>query len=200
MHCVVMNWSFTKLLSAWDGACAAKFAFMYLCTSCFRRTVNDVNHSADKNWYTDEPENSFPTTKHTNTHTANQTNQYKSPSNIIQPIREVEEEPWDDLIWTHLTTGSSGSQLVLLLEIKMWPNKTNAVYHFHLSFNPHNAFRSVLSQKRCIQMPSKGTKLCQRFKTLKEPDLRDTTISYDPGVYGAPIGVTNTSMFNYLWC
>uniref|UniRef100_A0A673G3Z0 Calcium-activated potassium channel subunit alpha-1 n=1 Tax=Sinocyclocheilus rhinocerous TaxID=307959 RepID=A0A673G3Z0_9TELE len=59
-------------------------------------TVNDVNHSADKNWYTDEPENSFPRntqTKHTNTHTANQTNQYKSTSNIIQPIREVEEEP-----------------------------------------------------------------------------------------------------------
>uniref|UniRef100_A0A8C2AQF5 Calcium-activated potassium channel subunit alpha-1 n=1 Tax=Cyprinus carpio TaxID=7962 RepID=A0A8C2AQF5_CYPCA len=49
-----------------------------------------------KNWYTDEPENSFPRntqTKHTNTHTANQTNQYKSTSNIIQPIREVEEEP-----------------------------------------------------------------------------------------------------------
>uniref|UniRef100_A0A8C1E3P1 Calcium-activated potassium channel subunit alpha-1 n=1 Tax=Cyprinus carpio carpio TaxID=630221 RepID=A0A8C1E3P1_CYPCA len=51
---------------------------------------------SDKNWYTDEPENSFPRntqTKHTNTHTANQTNQYKSTSNIIQPIREVEEEP-----------------------------------------------------------------------------------------------------------
>ncbi len=97
----------SKLISAWDGACVAKFAFMYLCTSCFRRTVNDVNHSADKNWYTDEPENSFPRntqTKHTNTHTANQTNQYKSTSNIIQPIREVEEEPWDDLIWTHLIT------------------------------------------------------------------------------------------------
>ncbi|RXN08979.1 calcium-activated potassium channel subunit alpha-1-like isoform X1 [Labeo rohita] len=64
--------------------------------SCWRRTVNDVNRSADKNWYTDEPENSFPRntqTKHTNTHTANQINQYKSASNIIQPIREVEEEP-----------------------------------------------------------------------------------------------------------
>ncbi|XP_050979714.1 calcium-activated potassium channel subunit alpha-1-like isoform X5 [Labeo rohita] len=51
---------------------------------------------SDKNWYTDEPENSFPRntqTKHTNTHTANQINQYKSTSNIIQPIREVEEEP-----------------------------------------------------------------------------------------------------------
>uniref|UniRef100_A0A8C2APA7 Calcium-activated potassium channel subunit alpha-1 n=1 Tax=Cyprinus carpio TaxID=7962 RepID=A0A8C2APA7_CYPCA len=61
-----------------------------------KRTVNDFNDSADKNWYTDEPENSFPRntqTKHTNTHTANQTNQYKSTSNIIQPIREVEEEP-----------------------------------------------------------------------------------------------------------
>uniref|UniRef100_A0A672P1D4 Calcium-activated potassium channel subunit alpha-1 n=1 Tax=Sinocyclocheilus grahami TaxID=75366 RepID=A0A672P1D4_SINGR len=31
--------------------------------------------------------------KHTNTHTANQINQFKSTSNIIQPIREVEEEP-----------------------------------------------------------------------------------------------------------
>ncbi|XP_058649327.1 calcium-activated potassium channel subunit alpha-1a-like isoform X9 [Onychostoma macrolepis] len=51
---------------------------------------------SDKNWYTDEPENSFPRntqTKHTSTHTANQTNQYKPTSNIIQPIREVEEEP-----------------------------------------------------------------------------------------------------------
>uniref|UniRef100_A0A8C1E6G8 Calcium-activated potassium channel subunit alpha-1 n=1 Tax=Cyprinus carpio carpio TaxID=630221 RepID=A0A8C1E6G8_CYPCA len=61
-----------------------------------KRTVNDVNHSADKNWYTDEPENCFPRntqSKHTNTHAANQINQYKSTSNIIQPIREVEEEP-----------------------------------------------------------------------------------------------------------
>ncbi|XP_067286601.1 calcium-activated potassium channel subunit alpha-1a-like isoform X3 [Pseudorasbora parva] len=51
---------------------------------------------SDKNWYTDEPENSFNRNtqlKHTNTHAANQTNQYKSSSNIIQPIREVEEEP-----------------------------------------------------------------------------------------------------------
>ncbi|XP_051769576.1 calcium-activated potassium channel subunit alpha-1 isoform X4 [Ctenopharyngodon idella] len=50
---------------------------------------------SDKNWYTDEPEN-FPRNtqlKHTNTHAANQINQYKSTSNIIQPIREVEEEP-----------------------------------------------------------------------------------------------------------
>ncbi|XP_048025779.1 calcium-activated potassium channel subunit alpha-1-like isoform X15 [Megalobrama amblycephala] len=49
---------------------------------------------SDKNWYTDEPENSFPRNtqlKHTNTHAANQINQYKSTSNIIQPIREVEE-------------------------------------------------------------------------------------------------------------
>uniref|UniRef100_A0A8C2I5Q4 Calcium-activated potassium channel subunit alpha-1 n=1 Tax=Cyprinus carpio TaxID=7962 RepID=A0A8C2I5Q4_CYPCA len=49
-----------------------------------------------KNWYTDEPENCFPRntqSKHTNTHAANQINQYKSTSNIIQPIREVEEEP-----------------------------------------------------------------------------------------------------------
>uniref|UniRef100_A0A8C2A2B2 Calcium-activated potassium channel subunit alpha-1 n=1 Tax=Cyprinus carpio TaxID=7962 RepID=A0A8C2A2B2_CYPCA len=64
--------------------------------SSFRRTVNDVNHSADKNWYTDEPENCFPRntqSKHTNIHAANQINQYKSTSNIIQPIREVEEEP-----------------------------------------------------------------------------------------------------------
>uniref|UniRef100_A0A673H5N5 Calcium-activated potassium channel subunit alpha-1 n=1 Tax=Sinocyclocheilus rhinocerous TaxID=307959 RepID=A0A673H5N5_9TELE len=61
-----------------------------------KRTVNDVNHSADKNWYTDEPENCFPRntqSKHTSTHTANQINQFKSTSNIIQPIREVEEEP-----------------------------------------------------------------------------------------------------------
>uniref|UniRef100_A0A8C1E8F4 Calcium-activated potassium channel subunit alpha-1 n=1 Tax=Cyprinus carpio carpio TaxID=630221 RepID=A0A8C1E8F4_CYPCA len=51
---------------------------------------------SDKNWYTDEPENCFPRntqSKHTNTHAANQINQYKSTSNIIQPIREVEEEP-----------------------------------------------------------------------------------------------------------
>uniref|UniRef100_A0A8C2A141 Calcium-activated potassium channel subunit alpha-1 n=1 Tax=Cyprinus carpio TaxID=7962 RepID=A0A8C2A141_CYPCA len=51
---------------------------------------------SDKNWYTDEPENCFPRntqSKHTNIHAANQINQYKSTSNIIQPIREVEEEP-----------------------------------------------------------------------------------------------------------
>ncbi|XP_052467956.1 calcium-activated potassium channel subunit alpha-1 isoform X2 [Carassius gibelio] len=51
---------------------------------------------SDKNWYTDEPENCFPRntqSKHTNTHAANQINQYKSTSSIIQPIREVEEEP-----------------------------------------------------------------------------------------------------------
>ncbi|XP_039506568.1 calcium-activated potassium channel subunit alpha-1-like isoform X6 [Pimephales promelas] len=55
---------------------------------------NDVHHSADRNWYTDEPDNSFPRNtqlKHTNTHAANQINQYKSTSTIIQPIREVEE-------------------------------------------------------------------------------------------------------------
>ncbi|XDV43984.1 hypothetical protein PO909_012356, partial [Leuciscus waleckii] len=49
---------------------------------------------SDKNWYTDEPDNSFPRNtqlKHTNTHAANQINQYKSTSTIIQPIREVEE-------------------------------------------------------------------------------------------------------------
>ncbi|XP_077087007.1 calcium-activated potassium channel subunit alpha-1a-like isoform X16 [Siphateles boraxobius] len=49
---------------------------------------------SDKHWYTDEPDNSFPRNtqlKHTNTHTANQINQYKSTSTIIQPIREVEE-------------------------------------------------------------------------------------------------------------
>ncbi|XP_059387441.1 calcium-activated potassium channel subunit alpha-1a-like isoform X1 [Carassius carassius] len=51
---------------------------------------------SDKNWYTDEPENCFPRntqSKHTNTHAANQINQYKSTSSTIQPIREVEEEP-----------------------------------------------------------------------------------------------------------
>uniref|UniRef100_A0A8C2AUG6 Calcium-activated potassium channel subunit alpha-1 n=1 Tax=Cyprinus carpio TaxID=7962 RepID=A0A8C2AUG6_CYPCA len=55
---------------------------------------NNILHKKKNN--SDEPENSFPRntqTKHTNTHTANQTNQYKSTSNIIQPIREVEEEP-----------------------------------------------------------------------------------------------------------
>lgn len=53
-------------------------------------------YSTEKNWYTDECENTFrtPQIKHTNTHSANQVNQYKSTSNIIQPIREVEEEPW----------------------------------------------------------------------------------------------------------
>ncbi|XP_043087133.1 calcium-activated potassium channel subunit alpha-1 isoform X8 [Puntigrus tetrazona] len=51
---------------------------------------------SDKNRYTDEPESSFPRntqTKHTNAHTANQSAQYKPTSSVIQPIREVEEEP-----------------------------------------------------------------------------------------------------------
>ncbi|XP_051958296.1 calcium-activated potassium channel subunit alpha-1-like isoform X1 [Xyrauchen texanus] len=50
---------------------------------------------SEKNWYTDEPESAFPRSaqiKHTDTHSANQMTQYKSyTSNIIQPIREVEE-------------------------------------------------------------------------------------------------------------
>uniref|UniRef100_A0A671RQZ3 BK channel n=1 Tax=Sinocyclocheilus anshuiensis TaxID=1608454 RepID=A0A671RQZ3_9TELE len=57
---------------------------------------NTALNATHKNWYTDEPENCFPRntqSKHTNTHTANQINQFKSTSNIIQPIREVEEEP-----------------------------------------------------------------------------------------------------------
>ncbi|XP_057215191.1 calcium-activated potassium channel subunit alpha-1 [Triplophysa rosa] len=56
------------------------------------RTKRSVS---EKNWYTDECENTFrtPQIKHTNTHSANQVNQYKSTSNIIQPIRELEEEP-----------------------------------------------------------------------------------------------------------
>uniref|UniRef100_A0A673H782 Calcium-activated potassium channel subunit alpha-1 n=1 Tax=Sinocyclocheilus rhinocerous TaxID=307959 RepID=A0A673H782_9TELE len=60
------------------------------------RTFNPALNATHKNWYTDEPENCFPRntqSKHTSTHTANQINQFKSTSNIIQPIREVEEEP-----------------------------------------------------------------------------------------------------------
>ncbi|XP_073723341.1 calcium-activated potassium channel subunit alpha-1a isoform X3 [Misgurnus anguillicaudatus] len=60
-----------------------------------KQNATRTNRSAsEKNWYTDESENSFRTTqiKHSNTHSANQVNQYKTTSNIIQPIREVEEE------------------------------------------------------------------------------------------------------------
>uniref|UniRef100_A0AAY4ADY6 Calcium-activated potassium channel subunit alpha-1 n=1 Tax=Denticeps clupeoides TaxID=299321 RepID=A0AAY4ADY6_9TELE len=46
-------------------------------------------------WFTDDPENAFPRNiqiKPLNPHAANQANQYKSMSNVIPPIREVEDE------------------------------------------------------------------------------------------------------------
>ncbi|KAM4702524.1 calcium-activated potassium channel subunit alpha-1 isoform 1-T1 [Rhinophrynus dorsalis] len=50
---------------------------------------------AEKKWYTDETENSYPRNiqiKPMSTHMANQINQYKSTSSLIPPIREVEDE------------------------------------------------------------------------------------------------------------
>ncbi|XP_063814766.1 calcium-activated potassium channel subunit alpha-1 isoform X10 [Pseudophryne corroboree] len=50
---------------------------------------------AEKKWYTDEMENSYPRNiqiKPMSTHMANQINQYKSTSSLIPPIREVEDE------------------------------------------------------------------------------------------------------------
>ncbi|KAM3913535.1 calcium-activated potassium channel subunit alpha-1 isoform 11-T11 [Leptodactylus fuscus] len=50
---------------------------------------------AEKKWYTDEMENAYPRNiqiKPMSTHMANQINQYKSTSNLIPPIREVEDE------------------------------------------------------------------------------------------------------------
>ncbi|XP_035258735.1 calcium-activated potassium channel subunit alpha-1 isoform X20 [Anguilla anguilla] len=49
----------------------------------------------EKKWFTDEPENACPRNiqiKPMGTHVANQVNQYKSTSNLIPPIREVEDE------------------------------------------------------------------------------------------------------------
>lgn len=51
--------------------------------------------SAEKKWFTDEPENAYPRNiqiKPMSTHMANQVNQYKSTSSLIPPIREVEDE------------------------------------------------------------------------------------------------------------
>uniref|UniRef100_A0A667Z645 Calcium-activated potassium channel subunit alpha-1 n=1 Tax=Myripristis murdjan TaxID=586833 RepID=A0A667Z645_9TELE len=51
--------------------------------------------SQEKTWFTDEPENTHLRTiqiKPVNSLTANQVNQYKSTSNLIPPIREVEDE------------------------------------------------------------------------------------------------------------
>ncbi|XP_073452898.1 calcium-activated potassium channel subunit alpha-1 isoform X14 [Aquarana catesbeiana] len=50
---------------------------------------------AEKKWYTDEMENTYPRNiqiKPMSTHMANQINQYKSTSSLIPPIREVEDE------------------------------------------------------------------------------------------------------------
>uniref|UniRef100_A0A8C2BHK9 BK channel n=1 Tax=Cyprinus carpio TaxID=7962 RepID=A0A8C2BHK9_CYPCA len=49
----------------------------------------------EKRWFTDEAENTYPSNiqmKPMSTHMANQVNQYKSTSNLIPPIREVEDE------------------------------------------------------------------------------------------------------------
>ncbi|XP_077585029.1 calcium-activated potassium channel subunit alpha-1a isoform X6 [Stigmatopora nigra] len=51
--------------------------------------------SSEKKWFTDEPDKAYPRNiqiKPMNTHMANQVNQYKSTSNLIPPIREVEDE------------------------------------------------------------------------------------------------------------
>lgn len=53
--------------------------------------------SAERKWFTDEPENAYPRNiqiKPMSTHMANQVNQYKSTSSLIPPIREVEDECW----------------------------------------------------------------------------------------------------------
>ncbi|XP_053306459.1 calcium-activated potassium channel subunit alpha-1 isoform X3 [Spea bombifrons] len=50
---------------------------------------------AEKKWYTDETDNTYPRNiqiKPMSTHAANQINQYKSTSSLIPPIREVEDE------------------------------------------------------------------------------------------------------------
>ncbi|XP_069096904.1 calcium-activated potassium channel subunit alpha-1 isoform X5 [Pleurodeles waltl] len=51
--------------------------------------------SAEKKWFTDEPENAYTRNlqiKPINSHMANQINQYKSTNSLIPPIREVEDE------------------------------------------------------------------------------------------------------------
>ncbi|KAK2523582.1 Kcnma1 [Columba guinea] len=51
--------------------------------------------TAEKKWFTDEPDNAYPRNiqiKPMSTHMANQINQYKSTSSLIPPIREVEDE------------------------------------------------------------------------------------------------------------
>lgn len=57
--------------------------------------VSFLLSSAEKKWFTDEPENAYPRNiqiKPMSTHMANQVNQYKSTSSLIPPIREVEDE------------------------------------------------------------------------------------------------------------
>uniref|UniRef100_A0A6I8RMF7 Calcium-activated potassium channel subunit alpha-1 n=1 Tax=Xenopus tropicalis TaxID=8364 RepID=A0A6I8RMF7_XENTR len=57
--------------------------------NCYSMTL------AEKKWYTDETENTYPRNiqiKPMSTHMANQINQYKSTSSLIPPIREVEDE------------------------------------------------------------------------------------------------------------
>ncbi|XP_077469662.1 calcium-activated potassium channel subunit alpha-1a isoform X24 [Stigmatopora argus] len=51
--------------------------------------------SSEKKWFTDESDKAYPRNiqiKPMSTHMANQVNQYKSTSNLIPPIREVEDE------------------------------------------------------------------------------------------------------------
>lgn len=60
-------------------------------------SLYDSGSSSEKTWFTDEPENTHLRTiqiKPVNSLTANQVNQYKSTSNLIPPIREVEDECW----------------------------------------------------------------------------------------------------------
>uniref|UniRef100_A0AAY4A8F2 Calcium-activated potassium channel subunit alpha-1 n=1 Tax=Denticeps clupeoides TaxID=299321 RepID=A0AAY4A8F2_9TELE len=61
-----------------------------------RQNATRMNRRAqEKTWFTDDPENAFPRNiqiKPLNPHAANQANQYKSMSNVIPPIREVEDE------------------------------------------------------------------------------------------------------------
>lgn len=67
---------------------------------------------SEKTWFTDEPESIHQRNiqiKTMNTHTANQVHQYKSTSNLIPPIREVEDECWTpDPCWHWLPRRNPG--------------------------------------------------------------------------------------------
>lgn len=83
------------------------FFFYRYAWSCIKDLILTLSFSSsasllpgcltEKRWFTDEAENAYPRNiqiKPMSTHMANQVNQYKSTSNLIPPIREVEDECW----------------------------------------------------------------------------------------------------------